>query len=166
MNGIFNRYSVRKFTGEPLEKEKIDLLVKAAFAAPSARNKQPWEFLLVTQRPMLEKMSKTSPYAGMLTEAALGVCICMDEKRWNNLEHAIEDCAAAAENMLVQAADMGLGGVWLGVLPDTDRVEKIRTLFALPDGVIPLCMLAIGHPAAPGKPKDKYNETRVHWEKW
>ena len=166
MNSLFNRCSIRRFTNEPLTEEQINLLMKAAFSAPSAKNAQPWEFILVTDPRKLHELSDLSPYAKPISGSALGIIVCANLNRNEMIDFCEQDCAAATQNILLEATELGLGGVWLGMYPAPGRSERLKVVFNLPDKIVPLWMLAIGHPDEQTSVKDKWNDAYIHYEEW
>lgn len=167
MNAIFTRRSVRKYTGEPLPEEVITQLLKAAMRAPSARNAQPWEFVVVRQRATMEAVVQFNPYAAMLREAACMVVVCGNLARQESRnDFWVQDCSAATENLLLEAESLGVGGVWTALYPVEERVEGMQSLLHLPEHVIPLCAVALGMPAEKPAPVDTYRPEWVHLEGW
>lgn len=162
MNEIFHRTSIRKYTGQPVEAEKIELLLRAAMAAPSATNQQPWEFYVVTNREVLDAMADSSPYAKMLHTAPVGIVVCC-RANCQLPEFAQIDCSAAAENLLLEADSLGLGAVWLGVAPRKERMEEARKILGLPEHLYAFCFIACGYPAEEKAQQDRYEESRVHY---
>lgn len=169
MNPIFKRTSVRKYTEQPVAKEQIEMLLKAGMAAPSAKNVQPWEFVVIQKKESLLKIMEFHPYSSMLENTPLAIVVC-----GNKAKIAIEgiddlwvqDCAAATQNILLEATELGLGGVWLGVYPKKEVINGLAELLILPDNIIPFSLLSIGYPEGEVVPKDKFNPERIHWEKW
>lgn len=166
MNLIFNRASVRTFDGRRVEPEKAELLLKAAMAAPSACNQQPWEFVVVTEPDTLAALSECSPYAGCLRQAPLGIAVCMRTEGLRAPDYTQIDASAATENLLLEAVDLGLGAVWLGIAPGQDRMEAVRRVLGVPENIQPFCLVACGYPGSPAVPADRYDAARVHYEKW
>lgn len=167
MKEIFNRRSIRKFTDQPVESEKIDKLLRAAMQAPSAMNRQPWEFIVIKDKDMLKKLSECSPYAKpVLSSSVTFTLLCND----NEMKIPIgweEDMAAAAQNMLLEAVHLDLGAVWLGVAVSKDATENVRALLKLPNHVKPFALISVGYPdEQKNEFKDRYNEDRIHYEKW
>ncbi|MCX7683609.1 MAG: nitroreductase family protein [Anaerolineae bacterium] len=161
---IFARRSIRKYTDRPVSKEDIRTLLEAAMAAPSASNRKPWRFIVVTERRTLDALAEAHPYGKMLYEAPLCISVCGDltemEQFW------VQDCSAATENLLLAATALGLGAVWLGVYPNQERVAAVRAILGLPETVTPLNLISIGYPAEEKEPRTQYDESRVHWEHW
>jgi len=125
MKEIFERMSIRKFEDKPVEKEKLETVLRAAMAAPSAGNQQPWEFYIVTDKTMLEKLSKVSPYAGYTKNAPAAIVSAYREKVWAP-EYAQIDMSIAMENIWLSCSDQGLGGVWLGIAPIEERMKAVE----------------------------------------
>jgi nitroreductase len=161
---IFARRSVRRYTDEPVSEADIQTLLEAAMAAPSASNRKPWQFVVVTERQTLDGLAEAHPHGKMLFEAALCIAVCGDlstfERFW------VQDCSAATENLLLAATALGLGAVWLGVYPREDRVAAVRQALGIPETVTPLNLISIGHPAEEKEPRTQYDETRVHHGRW
>ncbi len=166
LNTILSRRSIRKYTAQPVPVEMIEQILRAGMAAPSARNEQPWHFVVVTERDRLANVAAVHPYAQMLREASFAVVVCGDTSRETVKEYWVQDCSAATQNMLLAAHALGLGGVWLGVYPRPERIEPIKTLFGLPERVMPLCVLSFGYPDEKKPPADRYDSGRVHNNHW
>lgn len=166
MDNILTRRSIRRYTDEPISKEDIEKLMRAAMAAPSAKNAQPWEFIIVQDKEKLQKMSRLTPYARPLMNAPLGIVVLGNLEVNEFLEYCMIDASAATENLLLAAHEMGLGGVWIGMYPKPANFEKFNELFNVPEHVQPLWMIALGHPSGEGVIIDKYNETKIHFEDW
>jgi nitroreductase len=166
LDAIMTRRSIRRYSGEPVTPEQIETVLRAAQAAPSAGNQQPWRFIVITEQETLSAAAATSPYARMLGEAAFGIVVCGDTA---DLKHPVmwqQDCSAAVENALLAAHAIGLGGVWLGYYPKMERVAPIKELLGIPEHVEPLAVLALGHPAETKPPSDRYDPSFVHHERW
>ncbi len=168
LENIHNRKSVRQYTSEPVSDEHIQTLLKAAMAAPSAVNYQPWRFVVVTERAQLDAMAEILPYARMLRQAPLAVIVCGETLWFEGKENMYwqQDCSAATQNLLLAAEALGLGAVWTGVYPDPDRTAQLSAFLGLPETVKPLCAIPIGHPAGEDKPKDKWKPENIHYGKW
>lgn len=165
---IKNRKSVRHFTGESVSKEDLKKILESAMCAPTAVNKQPWSFVVVTDRKVLDALADSLPYAKMLAKAGAAIIICaIPEKAFENMtEFAIIDCSLAGENILLTVESLGLGAVWTAAYPDAKRMNAIRNVLGIPENIIPLNVIPIGHPTGEDKPKDKFKEENIHWEKW
>lgn len=161
MKEIFTRTSVRQFHSRKVEPEKVQQLLRAAMAAPSAGNQQPWEFYVVTQPEVLEELARCSPYAVCLKDAPLGIVICW-RKDCPMPEYAQIDCSAAAENLLLEAVAQGLGGIWLGIAPLKERMEAARQVLQLPGRLEVFPFIACGYPLELRAQQDRYDSQRVH----
>ena len=166
MKEIFNRRSIRKYANRPIESEKLDRILRAAMQAPSAGNQQPWEFLVVQEPELLEQLSSMSPYAGPIKGAAAAIVLLGNEAHMRFPENWQMDLSAAAENILLEAVHLDLGAVWLGVAPLEDRMGYVSKLFNLPKTIRPFGVIAMGYPAAENKFVDRYDERRVHFDKF
>jgi nitroreductase len=169
MNSIFKRTSVRNYTDQPVTKEQIEMLLRAGMAAPSAKNVQPWEFVVIQDKENLLKITEFHPYSAMLKQAPLAIAVCGNTTKiaLEGVEDLwVQDCAAATQNILLEATELGLGSVWMGIYPKKELVNGLAELLILPDYIVPFSLLAIGYPAEEVTPKDKFNPERVHWEKW
>ena len=166
---IMTRASVRSFIDQPVEKDKVDKLLKAAMAAPTARNQQPWAFVVIDSRDVLDELAETLPHAKMAAQAPLAIVACGDlTKSLSGIaqEYWIQDTSAAIENLLLAAHAMQLGAVWTGVYPIPDRVAEVSRILSLPEHIIPLAVIPIGYPAGEVQPKDKWKPENVKYNKW
>ena len=166
MEAILSRRSIRRYTGEPVPEKLIKELLEAAMSAPSASNEQPWQFVIIDDRRILDEIPKFHPYAHMLKEASWAIAVCGDLNEEMMSGYWIQDCSAATQNILVAAHAKGLGVVWLGVYPREERVKTVQKLLGLPEHVIPLCFISVGYPAENKPPSNRYNESRVHHNQW
>ena len=168
LENILSRKSVRQYTAEPVSEEHIQTLLKAAMAAPSAVNYQPWRFVVVTEREQLNAMAEVLPFARMLKQAPLAIIVCGETLWFEGKENIFwqQDCSAATQNLLLAAEALGLGAVWTGVYPDPQRSAELSAFLGLPETVQPLCAIPIGHPAGDDKPKDKWKPENIHYGKW
>lgn len=164
MNAIFERTSVRQYKKEEATPEQIETILRAGFCAPSAVNKQPWELIVVKDKKRLEELSHFSPYASELKDAAFAIVMMADTNRHFGDEYDVQDLSAMSENMLVEAKDLGLGGVWLGGYPETDRVEWLKKYFDLPEHIKPYWILSFGVPIKDHAPMDKWDPNKIHEE--
>ena len=163
MNEIFHRVSIRKYEDKPVEKEKILQILKAGMQAPSAGNQQPWEFYVVTNQEKIRELSKVSPYAGCAAGAlVLIVPVYRREGLWVP-QYAQIDMSIAQENIWLETDSLGLGGVWLGIAPERDRMDKVAEILDLPDNVEPFSIFVLGYPAEERKQQGRYDESRIHF---
>ena len=164
IENILNRKSVRQYSDKKVEQEKIDTILKCAMAAPSGMNKQPWEILVVTDKEKLEKIAEIAPNASYSKNSQLAIIVCGDknisERFWE------QDCCAVTENILLAVEALELGAVWCMAYPSGERVAGIRSLFNLPENIIPLNIIPIGYPLTQEQPKQKYNADKVHVNNW
>jgi nitroreductase len=168
LNIIGLRASVRAYTPEAVTPGQVECLLRAAMAAPSSKNRQPWHFVVVAQAAARQALAAQLPYAKMLNEAPLSIVVCGDTDVHPG-EAAISwvmDCSAATENLLLAATAMGLGAVWTGIYPYESRITAVRCALALPENIVPLNITVVGHPAKPPAPKDKWRPERIHYEQW
>lgn len=163
VENILARKSVRQYTGRAVEQEKIDLLLRCAMAAPSGSDRRPWSFVVVQDRARLDSMASALPYAKMLAKAPMAIVVCGDTLRSKLWE---QDCCAVTENILLAAESIGLGAVWTAAYPYPERVEAVRKYTALPENIVPLCVVPVGYPQGIQSPKDKYDASKIHYEQW
>jgi nitroreductase len=166
MDAIYKRRSIRKFTGERVPEEVITELIKAGMNAPSAGNQQPWQFVIIDDRKLLNEIPKFHPYSQMLREAPVAILVCGDTGLEKHEGYWVQDCSAAVENILLEIADRGYGGVWLGVYPRAERVEGVRKLLGIPEGIIPFALIALGRPAEEKPRKNEFNKERIRHNTW
>lgn len=168
IENIMTRTSIRQFTDQPIAKDTLDLVVKAGMAAPSAVNAQPWAFVVVTEREILDSLNAVKPYFNLKTATA-AIVVCGDLSKameGPGQEYWVQDCSAATENILLAAHAYGLGAVWCGVYPNPDIVSAVKGILDLPENVIPLNVVTMGYPAENPEPKDKYKTENIHYQKW
>ena len=163
---ILTRRSVREFTSEPVGEEALEQILRAGMQAPSAGNQQPWHFIVVRQRALLDEVARVHPYAQMCRTATAAILVCGDATLEKFPGYWVQDCSAAAENMLLAAHALGLGGVWVGVHPRAERIGVMRELFRLPESVHPLCLLPLGRPTATPAPVERFLPARVRYDRW
>jgi nitroreductase len=166
IEAIHTRRSIRKFQQKPVPEDLVKELLAAAMSAPSAGNQQPWQFVVITDREILGKVPDIHPYAAMAKDAPLAILISGDLTLEKFAGYWVQDCSAAAQNLLLAAHGKGLGAVWTGIYPLTDRVEKFKKLCKLPEKVVPLALVVIGYPAQTLKREDRFRGDRVHRNTW
>jgi nitroreductase len=168
LEAIHTRRSIRKYAAQPVSDELIEQILKAGMMAPSARNEQAWQFVVVRRPETLEALSGVSPYSGMARQAQAVIVVCGDRQRETvaDLDYWALDCSAATQNMLLAAHALGLGSVWVAVYPRQERVAALRQVLPLPDTIVPLCLLPLGYPAETREPVERYDLTRIHHEQW
>ena len=163
---LHTRRSIRSFTDAPVTEADLETLLRAAMAAPSAGNAQPWHFVVLDERAVLDEIPKFHPYAAMLKEAPLAIVVCGDESLQKYPDRWPQDCSAATQNILLAAHALGLGAVWLGMFPNAEREAKLGELLHLPEGVHPLSIVALGWPNQQRHQPERYKPERVHHNQW
>ena len=166
LDNIFARKSVRSYTDEPVSPEQVETILKAAMAAPSGMNLQPWRFVVVTDQKVKDKLA--IGFNKMIAKAPVVIIVCgkTTTKLGGANKNWTADCAAATENLLLAVEALGLGAVWTACYPYEDRMNPTIEAVGLPENVSPYCIVPIGHPAGNEKPKDKWNPENIHYEKW
>jgi len=162
MDAILSRRSIRKYTEQAVSDEMIKELLDAAMSAPSAGNQQPWHFIVIEDRQILDEVPKFHPYSQMLKEAPVAILVCGDEQLERHKGFWVQDCSAATENILIAAHAKGLGAVWLGVYPNEGMLIKIRGLMDIPEHIMPFALISIGYPAEQKPRANRYDESRIH----
>jgi len=165
---IFRRRSVRRYAEKEVAGDLVRALLEAAMAAPSACCKDPWEFIVVRDADTRKAIAEALPNGKMLAQAPVGIIVCGDLRRANagELSYLLQDCSAAIENLLLAAQALGLGGCWLGIHPRAERVAHIRSLFSLPEPIVPVSAIALGWPAENPPPRTRYTHACVHEGRW
>ena len=166
LDNIATRTSIRDYEARPVEKEKIEKMLRAAMAAPTAMNKQPWHFVVVDQRNVLDALAGANPYAKMLKKAPLAIVVCGNTDKMiegGGRDFWIQDASAATENLLLAAHAMGLGAVWTGAYPSEERCISISKVLSLSDNLVPLNMIVVGYPAEQPQPKQKFKEENISY---
>ena len=153
------RRSVRKYTGEPVTDEQLKQLLEAAMAAPSASNRQPWDFVVVRDKTLLQGLGQVHQWSGMAALAPVVIVVCGRE---DVSRHWVEDCSAATQNLLLATTALGLGAVWVAVYPEPEREDRVRRLLRIPEQIRVLCIVPLGHPAEAHPPRTQYDPERVH----
>ena len=166
LDNIATRTSIRDYEARPVEKEKIEKMLRAAMAAPTAMNKQPWHFVVVDQRNVLDALAGANPYAKMLKKAPLAIVVCGNTDKMiegGGRDFWIQDASAATENLLLAAHAIGLGAVWTGAYPSEERCISISKVLSLSDNLVPLNMIVVGYPAEQPQPEQKFKEENISY---
>lgn len=163
MSGIFHRVSIRKYKEDPVEQEKIELMLRAAMAAPSACNQQPWEYYVVTDKEKIKELSGASPYTGCAAGAPLVFVPCYRKEGIAPAYFEI-DMSASVENLLLEADELGLGAVWMGIAPVKERMETVRKMLDIPELLEAFALVPCGYPAEERPQQDRFDEGRVHYK--
>ncbi|MGC9311565.1 MAG: nitroreductase family protein [Sediminispirochaetaceae bacterium] len=167
MECIFSRTSVRSFQNRDVDDKVITEILKAGMAAPSAVNMQPWMFVVVRERALLDKLADRLPYTKMAAQATVAVVVCGDLRKTidqREQEYWVEDCSAATQNILLAAHALGLGAVWTAVYPVSERVNTVLSILEFPEYLVPLNVIPIGYSGAAGSPKNKWDPDKVIWK--
>lgn len=164
---IHQRKSVRSYTGEQVDSLHLIQLVKAGMAAPSAMNRQPWFFVIIEDKEILNDLGESIMFGKMLKEASAAIVVCGNMRNVYSLlpDYWIQDCSAATQNILLAAEATGLGAVWIGLYPQKTRSRKVRKTLDLPRHIVPLNIISIGYPTGVDRPKDKWDENKIKWNR-
>ena len=166
---IHSRKSVRSYTAKKVSRALLTKLVRAGMAAPTAMNRQPWVFIAIDDRATLDRLARGLKYAQMLRRAPAAIAVCGNMKRalsgpmkafW------VQDCSAAAQNVLLAAEASGLGAVWTAGYPVKPLMAHISRVLGLPGHIVPLCVIPVGYPDGDFLPKNKWKKEKLHWQKW
>ena len=167
IDAIWARRSVRKYKDIPVEKDKLLTLIKAAAAAPSASNRQPWEFVVVTERGLLDEIRGLNRYTNHNAPAAIAVCANIQKGYTFDLESfSVQDCSAAIENILLAALELDLGTCWLGIHPVQENCQGLRRILGIPEDILPVGVVYVGYPDQFPEPRTQFADELVHWEKY
>ena len=168
IENIMTRTSIRQFKAQPVEQDKVDILLKAAMAAPSALNLQPWHFIVINNKETIALLSGKRP-----TNAPLMIAVCGDTDKTMLPDGStklpdfwVEDVSAATENLLLAAHALGLGAVWTGVYPAMDRTAEVANVLNCPQNIVPLAVVRVGYPDESPEPKNKYKEENISYNKF
>jgi len=166
LNAISTRRSIRQFTSQEIPEDLVEKILRAGMQAPSARNYQPWHFIVINDRKILDKIPLVHPYAEMMYQATLAILVCGDLNLEKSVEYCAINCSAATQNILLAAHDLRLGAVWLGVYPREERTKGLIKVFNIPDNIVPISLIACGYPAEKLATEDRYKIERIHRNHW
>ena len=166
LKAILTRRSIRKYSHDQIPGEYLDILIKAAMHAPSARNRQPWHFIIIGDRQLLERLSDVSTSWEMLKEASHAIVVCGDKEIEDTESFIIQDCAAATQNILLAAHDLNIGTVWLGVHPRKGRLVPLKQILRIPHHILPVSMISLGKPNESREQPERFLTERIHFDKW
>jgi nitroreductase len=166
MDALLTGMNIRSFSDQAVCPELVRKLLLAAMAASSAGDQRPWHFVIVKDRGTRERMADLHPFAHVLPQAPVTILLCGDPTLQKHAGFWVQDCAAAVENILIEARALGLGAVWLRIYPVEGRVQSFRKLLDLPPQVIPFALTPVGYPAEKSEPGCRYDESRVHFDRW
>ena len=165
-DAILSRRSIRRYTGEKISESLIEKLLKAAMYAPSAVNRQPWHFFVFRSGETMTAITEVHRNAMMLQQADAAILVCWDENLQHDKGYGPIDCAAATQNILLAAHGLGLGAVWAGVYPRENRMVSVSAIFSLPSHIKPFSIVSLGYPAEKKISPDRFDTSRIHYEKW
>ncbi len=163
---IKTRRSIRKYKKEEISDEQLEEIVQCGMFAPSAGNEQPWHFIIIKNKKLLNKIPQIHEYAQMMNDATAGILVCYDHHLEKHNSMAIQDCSAATQNLLLAIHDCGLGGCWIGVYPRKKRIEALQDLFNLPKSIVPFSLVALGIPNEYKENINRFNKERLHYDTW
>lgn len=163
MNSVLKRRSYRKFKSVEVEQEKIDMIIKAGMQAPSACDQRPWEFIVVTNKDVLNKLANATTYSMCVKNSNLAIVPCYRNFGLKKEEYVICDMSACVENMLIEITELGLGGVWIGVAPNEGRINVLKGILSLDNKLIPFCIIPIGYPVREKEFEGRYDSSRIHY---
>ena len=166
LEALFSRRSIRRYLAGEVGPNDLKLILRAAMAAPSAGNEQPWHFIIIRDRRTLSELSTAHRYAEMVAHASLAILVCADMNVVKHTDYWPQDCAAATQNMLLAVHSLGLGSVWVGVYPRQVRMDEIRRVIALPENIIPFSLLPVGFPDEKKAGADRFLTERIHEDTW
>lgn len=166
---IVTRSSIRRYLDKPVTDEQTEALLYAGMCAPSGVNRQPWEFVVISDPSVRQLLADALPYAKMTAQAAIAIVVCGNKERF--LEGVdgtlwVQDLSAVSENILLAAHSLGLGGVWTCIYPHPERIEPVSAIVGLPDHIIPFCLIPVGYPERPHEPMDKWHTERIHYNRF
>lgn len=166
IDGILTRRSIRKYTNKSIPDEVIKELLEAGVSAPSAGNQQPWQFIIIDNREVLDEASQVLPNGKLLKDANKAILVCGDLNLETHKGYWPIDCSAATQNILLAAHAKGLGACWLGVYPREERVENLKKLFKTSEHIIPFSVISLGFPDEESKKVDRYDDSKIHKNTW
>lgn len=166
---ILDRRSIRRYTGAPVSRDTLLQLARAGMAAPSSRDTRHFRFIIVDDPQLIDQLAEGLPYAKMLVTSRHAIVVASDLSEahgGSSTDYWVQDCAAAAQNILLAAKALGLGSCWTAAHPRPERVALVKKTLGLPEHISPLCVVAIGVPTGEDKPRDKFNSAHVYFNKW
>jgi len=166
IEALNTRRSIRKYNECEISEETINKIIEAGMEAPSAINEQPWHFIVITDKEILNKMPEIHPHALMAKQATIGILICGDLSLEKAEGFWVQDCSAATQNILLAVHALGLGAVWTGVYPRKERVNGFKEFFKLPENIIPFAFIPVGFPAEKSFKAERFKKSRIHYNNW
>lgn len=166
MRAILTRRSIRKYKAKEITKEQVNEIIKAAMYAPSAFNNQPWQFIAVDKKEILDKIFQIIPHAEMLQQAAAAIIVCGDKNLEENINLIALNCSAATQNALLAIHDLGLGAVWVSAYPVDETINGLKKFFNLPENIVPISILSIGYPDEEVTAEERFKPEKIHFNNW
>lgn len=166
LEAIITRRSIRKFSDRQIQESDINRLLKAGMYAPSANNSQPWHFVVINERKLLDRIPTFHPWSKMCFQAPLAIVVSAYVPDGKKFDLWVQDCSAATQNILLAAHAIGLGGVWLGVHPREERIAGVRDLLGLPEEVHPVSIVVLGYPNEQPETPERFDLAKVHFNRW
>lgn len=166
LHWIHSRRSIRKYKDKALPDSAIEEILRAAMYAPSAVNRQPWHFIVVTDREVLDRVTEIHPNASFLNTASHAILVCGDDQLQHDDGYYVVDCGAATQNLLLAAHMLGIGACWIGVHPREERKRRFSELFGLPEHVHPFAMVSLGYPDEEKSTPERFRPERIHYNTW
>jgi nitroreductase len=163
---LYNRRSIRKYKKQEIPKDLIKEILTAGMYAPSAVNKQPWEFIVLDDKEVFKKVIEIHPNSFMLEKCDKAILVCGDIEQAHAEGYLPVDCSAATQNILLAAHGKGLGACWIGIYPREERIKLLQELFKLPDNIVPFAMIALGYPDQSKEKPNRFHAEKIHWGKW
>jgi len=168
VTAILTRRSIRDYTPRPVPEDLVKLLLNAGMSAPSAVDERSTEFVVITDRKILDAIHEFNTKRPQLKKAGVAILVCGNQQREKSKGQGfwVLDGAVAAENILVAAHAVGLGAVWTAIYPFPDRMAKVQKMLNMPQTVIPLCIIPIGYPAERKITGSRFDPSRAHKNRW
>lgn len=163
---ILDRRSIRKFSNQKIDKQVLTEILTAAMHAPSAVNRQPWHFVVIDRRELMDRIMEIHPYAAMLRTASHAIVVCGDLHQQHDDGYWVVDCGPATQNLLLAAHALGLGGCWVGLHPREGRKKDMASLLGLPDHIQPFALVALGYPEEQKPKPDRFQSEKVRHNGW
>lgn len=160
---IYTRRSIRKFQNKKIEKDVLEVILKAGMYAPSAYNEQPWQFIVIDDRKLLNEIPNFHPHSNMCKTAPLAILVCADLTKEKTEDMWAFDCAAATQNIMLAARDKNIGSVWVGVYFRKDYIKAFTKFLNLPKHIVPISLVPMGYPDEEVSTVDRFKKDRIHY---
>lgn len=166
IEALLTRRSIRKYKNQPVEKDKIEIILKSAMYAPSAMNLQGWHYVVIDDKVMMEETIKSIPHAELLRQTPAAILVCGDAGVEKNESWMIQNCSAAIQNILLAAHGLGIGTCWIAIHGMDEIVKNVAEQFKLPENVIPISLITLGYPDESVSAEDRFRKGKIHYNKW